>query len=45
MSDKIINNLMKIEDIETIGATDSTNSMLGKSIRYYNVIFIKLKRR
>lgn len=31
MSDKIINNLMKIDDIETIGATDSTNSMLGKA--------------
>lgn len=31
MSDKIINNLMKIDDIETIGATDSTNSMYGQT--------------
>ena len=43
MSDKIINNLMKIEDIETIGATDSTNSMLGKASDTTMSFFIKLK--
>ena len=43
MSDKIINNLMKIDDIETIGATDSTNSMLGKASDTTMSFFIKLK--
>ena len=43
MSDKIINNLMKIDDIETIGATDSTNSMLGQASDTTMSFFIKLK--
>ena len=43
MSDKIINNLMKIDDIETIGATDSTNSMYGQTSDTRMSFFIKLK--
>ena len=34
---------MKIDDIETIGATDSINSMLGKASDTTMSFFIKLK--
>ena len=43
MSDKIINTLMKIDDIETIGATDSINSMYGQTSDTTMSFFIKLK--